>query len=133
MAIRLDRLSMPGEGGCRIWTGNCLPKKGYPIVGKGGHGNGNAYAHRVAYVLAFGPIPDGFDIHHACGNVKCINPEHLQALDRKLHRAMHHPAACPHGHEYTAENSYYRPADGIRMCKQCRKLYMREYYLRHKR
>lgn len=27
---------------------------------------------------------------------------------------------CPHGHEYSEENTYRRPADGSRVCKQCR-------------
>ena len=37
-------------------------------------------AHRVAYELAFGPIPDGLMIRHAvCGNPVCCRPDHLAA------------------------------------------------------
>lgn len=34
-------------------------------------------SHRVAYVLAFGMIPDELDVLHDCDNPSCCNPEHL--------------------------------------------------------
>lgn len=34
-------------------------------------------AHRVAYELVNGPIPDGHQIRHRCHNRKCCNPDHL--------------------------------------------------------
>jgi hypothetical protein len=34
-------------------------------------------ANRVAYELAFGPIPGGAQVRHACGNTGCVNPQHL--------------------------------------------------------
>lgn len=38
------------------------------------HGTG---AHRVAYELANGEIPDGMLIRHKCDNPMCCNPKHL--------------------------------------------------------
>lgn len=35
------------------------------------------YAHRLAYQLAYGPIPDGAVIRHRCDNGLCCNPAHL--------------------------------------------------------
>jgi hypothetical protein len=34
-------------------------------------------AHRLAYVLAHGPIPPGMIVMHRCGNPACCNPSHL--------------------------------------------------------
>lgn len=37
------------------------------------------YAHRVAYEMEYGEIPDGKQINHGCRNPKCVNPNHLYA------------------------------------------------------
>lgn len=43
-------------------------------------GVGVAPTHRVAYLLAVGPIPDGLAIDHLCGTPPCCNPAHLEAV-----------------------------------------------------
>lgn len=35
-------------------------------------------AHRVAYELVVGPIPDGLHIDHGCHTPPCVNPSHLR-------------------------------------------------------
>jgi hypothetical protein len=36
-----------------------------------------AYAHRTAWELAYGPIPEGVFVCHTCDVRSCINHEHL--------------------------------------------------------
>jgi len=40
-------------------------------------------AHRVAYELAVGPIPEGFHIDHTCHNPACVKPSHLRPVTNK--------------------------------------------------
>lgn len=37
-------------------------------------------AHRLAYIDAYGPIPDDWVVHHKCENPPCVRPDHLQAM-----------------------------------------------------
>lgn len=64
------------DTGCWNW------RYGKDIYGHGrlhGGASGAEYAHRFAYRQYLGPIPAGESVIHTCGNLACINPEHLQA------------------------------------------------------
>lgn len=67
-------------------SGDCLLWPSYK--NKSGHGiirekRKTISAHRVAYELEYGAIPNGAHIIHDCHNPSCCNPRHLRASDNK--------------------------------------------------
>lgn len=64
---------------CWLWTGGVHKGTGY---GQGGL-LGETIAHRAAYRLAFGSIPDGLVIDHLCRVKTCVNPAHLEAVPQR--------------------------------------------------
>jgi len=43
-------------------------------------GGRTVYVHRYLYPLAKGPIPPDLELDHLCGNKRCCNPDHLEAV-----------------------------------------------------
>lgn len=66
--------------GCWLWQGAA---DRYGIVmthWRAGADDGlrqKEWAHRVSYVLAFGPIPAGLHVCHHCDTPLCVRPDHL--------------------------------------------------------
>ena len=126
-----------GPDACWPWQGR-LDRYGYGEYrrrfGHRGEGGGSYWrAHRVAYELLVGPIPNDLVIDHLCRNRSCCNPAHMEPVTNaeNLHRGAGHarliplPLCCPNGHEYTVENTLmrYYPRDGrsYRTCRACAK------------
>ncbi len=70
----------PRLGPCWIWLAGTIPS-GYGSFGRGGGGN-SGVAHRFAYELLVGPIPEGLDLDHLCYVTLCVNPTHLDPVTR---------------------------------------------------
>ena len=114
----------PDLGPCWLWTA--------AQVGNG-YGQFNPHgrlvlAHRFAYELLIGPIPDGLQLDHLCRVRRCVRPSHLEPVTQQVNilrglapeangarqRAKTH---CPQGHAYDAENTYIYK--GERECRAC--------------
>ena len=70
----LTKVDKNGENGCWLWTAY-KDTEGYGrFKVKGMHKT----AHRVAYKLWVGELPDGVLVRHKCNVRACVNPEHLE-------------------------------------------------------
>lgn len=61
------------SSGCWEWTQG-KSDDGYGVLKFDGR---HFRAHRLAFTLISGPIPDGMHVCHLCDNPVCCNPQHL--------------------------------------------------------
>jgi hypothetical protein len=70
----------PDLGPCWLWTASINLVTGY---GQFHRGKQPELAHRYSYKLAYGEIPEGLHIDHACCVRACVNPKHLEAMTQR--------------------------------------------------
>lgn len=120
-----DRLAIGSvrcDNGCLVWA-RSLGHRGYGYVQVSGKKH---FIHRLAYELAFGPIPEGLVIDHLCRNTACIEPTHLEAVTQRenvlrgisLSAQRARQTHCKNGHEFTDANTWLSPR-GQRACRRC--------------
>lgn len=131
--------------GCWIWIGTIASGEyGQMVV------NGRTLmAHRFAYELLVGPIPEGLTLDHLCRETMCCRPDHLEPVtlaDNIRRQIRTRSTHCPRGHPYDEANTRlkrqrYQTVDGEascmgRICRACqatgRSERNRDYYLRNR-
>jgi hypothetical protein len=127
------------ESGCWEWQGGDKNQFGHGRIHVHGERIG---AHRFAYELLVGPIPDGLVIDHVvCRNPPCVNPAHLEPVTQPVNVARAPTAVttinakkthCIHGHPLSGSNLGWgkngeRPT---RRCRTCARRRQREHLAR---
>jgi len=146
LSERLLARSYPLANGCWEWRGT-LTRTNYGRIKR--PGGAIALAHRVAYELTYGPVPDGFVLDHRCHTEdltcpggddcrhrRCVNPHHLDVVTQRENtlRSPHTITAvyagrdrCKNGHPFDEANTYIR-AGGSRQCRACNRIGRRSRY-----
>jgi hypothetical protein len=100
VTVRLvDRVMRKTElrGACIAYTGP-TEREGYGIVT---HGRRQLMVHRVVWQAEHGSIPADFVVHHRCRTKTCVALDHLDAMPRDAHTALHNA-------ERAADNATWR-------------------------
>ena len=120
---------------CWLWTA-WIERNGYGRFWLDGRQHG---AHRVAYELYVGPIPEGLEIDHLCRVKHCVRPDHLEAVtaSENIRRMAAHRVpyqalmeACRKGHPYDDENTIVTETG--RQCRTCKRDSARASYERNR-
>jgi hypothetical protein len=100
-----------GPNACWPWLGVRMPQTatGSDDYGRFALAGRRVPAHRFAYEVAVGPIPEGLRVLHSCDNPPCCNPAHLSLgtdLDNMRDKIAKGRANWPYG---TRSGAYTHP------------------------
>lgn len=118
------------DSGCHLWTAYVMPN-GYGTFKFEGR---MVMAHRFAYELEVGSIPNGLQIDHLCRIRNCVNTSHLEPVTHKENHIRAAGKHCKFGHPRISENIQWVMENGKRRprCKPCANRRCREFYHEHK-
>jgi hypothetical protein len=119
------------ESGCWVWMGSS-DIRGYGRIARRHHGKRlSVQAHRYAYELHYGPIPDRLEIDHLCRVLSCVNPAHLEAVTHAVNVKRGQKGVlrmqCKWGHPFNAETLRLNK-NGTRSCRPCERRRKNEKY-----
>lgn len=112
-----------GPDGCWPWTGYVHPTSGYGVWA---HRRESTTAHRWAWRLLVGPIPDDH-LHHRCENRRCVNVAHLEPIAAGEHaRLTLVTGRCRSGRHALEGGNVGVKKNGDRYCRECNRQRQRE-------
>lgn len=144
---KVDRRT-PDE--CWPWLG-AKTSAGYGHISRGGAGNGNILAHRVAYEFLVGPIPENTVLDHTCHGADqacpggstcphraCCNPAHAEPVPfgencmrgRGIAPRNSARTHCLNGHPLSGSNVRLNK-NGARVCRICAAARLQRWKDRH--
>ena len=110
------------SGGCWNWRGRINPD-GYGVIKSSYRGEWfGRVASRVMYCVKRGRVPDSFHVDHLCRNHRCVNPDHLEAVEPKVNTARGNNGemeTCVRNHSMSGDNLSVH-GNGRRYCRKCR-------------
>lgn len=129
VAERLASQSVPEpNSGCLLWLGGCS-STGYGEMNVDGK---IKLTHRLAFELAFGPIPPKAYVLHRCDVRSCISPAHLFCGNAKINamdmaykgRSVNQKKTqCSRGHDFLGANVIHGIGEEGRPRRRCRICY----------
>lgn len=123
------KVAIMDDHSCWEWRAYKHKKDGY---GRFGTGKGERLAHRIAYRLLVGDIPDDMELDHICRNRGCVNPNHLEPVPHAENMQRATKDHCKRGHKYTLEDTFQSNGKPRRNCRICKSIMRRRRYLQHK-
>jgi hypothetical protein len=139
-AERFRTMYVETPSGCWEWTG---------AINDSGYGrfrvrlSPDPRAHRVAWIIDNGDIPDGMQVLHRCDNRRCVRVSHLflgthddnmRDMAEKGRAGMRRDDTCRAGHVRDGNTRIVIRANGTRerVCVLCNQERQARYYLRRK-
>ena len=129
--------------GCWLWTGD-TSHDGYGDAKYRDHGKRpHVYVHRLIYMRLVADPGDLLELDHLCHDPdackvpgsecphrRCFNPAHLKVSTRDENNLRSGSISginaakdkCDKGHEFTEANTYIKPSNGSRSCRECHRL-----------
>lgn len=74
VSVRFLAKTKRSVGGCLEWTGSRHVQTHYGLFWRNGR---NELAHRQAWLIFVGEIPEGLCVLHRCDNRRCVDVNHL--------------------------------------------------------